>query len=130
MFQAKKLLRLSSCAVIALTLAGCASTYTPVVDPQQTDMTRYQKDLAECRTLAEQIPAAENAATDAVIGGGVGAALGAALGAISGNPATGAATGAAIGGFGGGGAGALNSMDRQKKIINNCLTGRGYRILG
>ncbi len=112
-------------------LAACAATtYNPVIDPQGVDMGRYNQDLAQCRALAEQVDAAEDAGTDALIGAGVGAAGGAALGALSGDPGLGAATGAVIGAFGGGGTGALNANQRQKNIINNCLRGRGYRVLG
>lgn len=114
-----------------LALAGCATAnYTPVVDTKGIDMMKYQQDLKECRALADQVDAVESGATDTLIGAGIGAAAGAALGAISGAPATGAATGAVIGGFGGGGAGTVNSLERQKNIMNNCLTGRGYKVLG
>jgi len=45
----------------AAVLTGCASTpgqygtrYVPVVDLQGRDQNKYQQDLAECQTLAEQ----------------------------------------------------------------------------
>lgn len=113
-----------------LALAACATTYTPVVDTKGVDMTKYQQDLNECRALADQVDAVEDGATDAAIGAGVGAAGGAALGALSGDAGIGAATGAIIGAFGGGGAGAVNAKERQKNIMNNCLRGRGYKVLG
>ncbi|MFA6279280.1 MAG: glycine zipper domain-containing protein [Bdellovibrionales bacterium] len=127
----RKTLSLAStlCAVSVL-LAGCATTYTPVVDTKGIDAVKYQQDLGECRALSDQVDAAENGATDALIGAGVGAAAGAALGAISGNAGMGAATGATIGAFGGGGAGTMSSLDRKKNIMNNCLKGRGYKVLG
>lgn len=115
---------------LAFFLTGCASTYQPVVDTKGIDMMRYQQDLAECRALAEQVNVAGDAATDTAIGAGVGAAGGAALGALSGDAGIGAATGAIIGAFGGGGVGTAGGIERQKKIINNCLIGRGYKVLG
>jgi len=110
-------------------LSGCASSYQPVVDLKGVDSNRYQQDLAECRKYAEKVDVAEDAATDTLIGAGVGAALGAAVGAIAGDPGTGAAIGATAGGIGGGAGGVGSSAQRQKSIINNCLSGRGYRVL-
>lgn len=121
---------ISALAAVSLILAGCATTYTPVVDTKGVNMEKYQQDLNECRALADQVDAAESGGTDALIGAGVGAAGGAALGAIGGNAGIGAATGAVIGAFGGGGAGTLESKQRQKNIMNSCLRGRGYKVLG
>ena len=112
------------------TLAACATTYQPIIDTKGLDIQKYNQDLAECRVLADQVDVVEDGATDALIGAGFGAAAGAALGALTGNAGMGAATGAAVGGFGGGGAGALTSSQRKQKVLNNCLTSRGYKILG
>ncbi len=111
-------------------LAGCATTYQPIIDTKGLNVQKYNQDLAECRILADQVDVLEDGATDALIGAGIGAAAGAALGALTGNAGMGAATGAAVGGFGGGGGGALTSSQRKQKVLNNCLTSRGYRILG
>ncbi|HAX92178.1 MAG TPA: glycine zipper family protein [Rhodospirillaceae bacterium] len=105
-------------------------TYTPVVDTKDIDMVKYQQDMAECRTLADQVDVMQNTATSGLIGTGLGAAAGAAIGAIGGDPGTGAATGAALGALGGGGSGAMSALDRKKNILNNCLSGRGYKVLG
>lgn len=112
-----------------LLLVGCASTYQPIVDMKGVDNARYQQDLSECRQYAGQVDVAEDTATDTLIGAGIGAALGAAVGAIGGDPGTGAAIGATAGGIGGGASGGMSSAQRQKSIINNCLAGRGYRVL-
>lgn len=111
-------------------LTACASQYTPVIDPQGVDMGRYEQDLAACRAISEQVDTTTDAATNAAIGAGVAAAGGAALGAISGNAGSGAAIGAIVGALGGGGGTALEDEQRKETIINNCLRGRGYRILG
>jgi len=121
--------QLSLIALVAM-LAACADSYTPVVDMDGVNADKFQRDMAKCRSYANQVDAAGNGATDAVIGAGVGAAAGAALGALSGNAGGGALAGTAVGGLGGGGAGTAHSMARQKTIIDNCLKKRGYTILG
>jgi outer membrane lipoprotein SlyB len=121
--------RLGTVTVLAL-LAGCAHTYQPVVDTQGVDQYKYQQDLAQCRSYAEQVNPWENAGIDTLIGAAGGAALGAATGAAVGAPAAGAAVGAAAGGIGGAGYGGISSANRQQIIINNCLRERGYRVLG
>ncbi|MFY9287351.1 MAG: glycine zipper family protein [Alphaproteobacteria bacterium] len=115
----------------SILLSACASTsYNPVIDTKKVNMDKYQNDLAECRRLADQVDVAGDTATDTAIGAVAGAAGGALLGAITGNAGTGAAIGAAAGGLGGAGTGAISSNQRQKNIINNCLKGRGYKVLG
>ena len=125
-------LRLSVALIGLLSLSACATpqTYTPIVDLKGVDTYRYQQDLAECRQYGEQVNPAGDAAGSALIGGGVGAALGAATGAVFGSPGAGAAAGAAIGGIGSGAGSGLGGIEKQKQIINNCLRGRGYNILG
>lgn len=113
----------------ALTVAACASTYQPIVDMRGVDQFRYQQDLAECRQYAEQVNPVQDAGLDALLGAAGGAALGAATGAIVGSPAYGAATGAAVGGIGGAGYGGISGAEKQKSVINNCLRGRGYKVL-
>jgi hypothetical protein len=122
--------RLALVAGAALALASCAGSYRPVVDMQGVDGARYEQDLAECRRYAEQVsPGGEAAA-----GGGVmalfGAALGALFGAFGGNAGTGAGLGAAAGGVTGTASGAAGGVARQHQIIDRCLAGRGYHVLG
>lgn len=119
-----KLMNYTMAAIVfASTLSACTS-YRPVVDTKGQDMTRYEQDLKECQDLAGQVSATGNAA----IGAGISAALGAAIGAIAGNSAS-AAVGAGIGAVSGGTAGGLNGADKQKSVIQQCLAGRGYRVL-
>jgi outer membrane lipoprotein SlyB len=115
--------------VFAFSLAGCAQSYQPVVDTKGVDSAKYQQDLVECRQYAEQVSPGEKAATGGVIGAAGGAALGAILGAITGSPGTGAAVGAVGGGAAGAGAEGIGGVSEQKRIINNCLRGRGYNVL-
>ncbi len=116
--------------VVILLLAGCAHSYEPVVDLKHVDQEKYQQDLNECRSYADKVDPLSDAGTHALIGGAFGAALGAATGAVVGNAGAGAALGAAAGGIGGAGEGGLTGAQRQKSIINKCLSGRGYKVLG
>ncbi|MGB4100828.1 MAG: hypothetical protein WBK91_02840 [Alphaproteobacteria bacterium] len=113
-----------------LALMACAETYQPVVDLKGMDGGRYQQDLAECRRLGMQVDAAGDTAVNTLVGAGVGAAMGAALGAIAGSPASGAAMGAAVGGIGTGAGSGVSKVERQKRIIDQCLSRRGYNVLG
>ncbi|MEO1190215.1 MAG: hypothetical protein AAFY02_00530 [Pseudomonadota bacterium] len=117
-----------------MVLAACASSYEPVVDFRASTASAeaYDQNLRECRALAEQ---GGSPAEDAAVAGVGGAALGAALGAISGailggGAGTGAAAGAAIGGTAGAAGGAVSGVSDQKSIIRNCLSGRGYAVVG
>ena len=104
--------------------------YEPVVDMQGVDQEKYYADLQTCYGYADQVDPldifAKRFAGDLLIG----AAAGAAIGAVAGNAGTGAAAGSAIGAT----AGAIDPREtghqRQVRIINNCLTNRGYKILG
>lgn len=101
-----------------------------MVDMKGVDSARYEQDLTECRAYAEQV----SPAREAVVGAGLAAALGAAIGAIAGafggSAGSGAATGAAIGGVTGTAAGGAGGVSEQKQIIDRCLAGRGYNVLG
>ena len=116
-------------SLVALALASCAQSYEPLIDMKGVDQARYQQDLAECRTYAEKVSPAGEAATGGVIGAGIGAALGAIVGAFSGGAGTGAALGAGVGGAGGAASGGLHGVEGQKQVINNCLRHRGYAVL-
>jgi len=116
-------------AAVAIALAGCAKSYEPIVDMKGVDAARYQQDLAECRTYAERVSPAGEAATGGLLGAGIGAALGAIVGAFGGGAGGGAAIGASVGGAGGAASGGLHGVEGQKQVINNCLRGRGYSVL-
>lgn len=129
-------------AACATTSGGAAQAWMPQIDAKGVDTARYERDLAECRALAAGNPDAdaERATKKAAMKWGVGsaAALGvatvatgglaavAALPAIAGNAALIVGTGAVAGG-----ASAKVAADaKYQSIIGNCLTGRGYRVLG
>jgi outer membrane lipoprotein SlyB len=116
-------------AIILTVTVGCAS-YRPIIDRQSIyDTGRYEQDLAECQTYAQQIDPGTNAAIGAVGGAAVGAALGAIVGAFFGCPGETAGFGAALFGAGGGLQGAGQSAQAQKDIVIRCMQGRGYRVL-
>lgn len=118
-------------ALCALTIAAC-TTYTPVVDKGQPghDEAKYQGDLAYCRQLAEQAGGGVGgAAKSGGIGAVAGAAVGALLGAITGDAGRGAATGAVIGATGGVAKGAAEDEGQEKKVLRNCMLGRGWKVL-
>lgn len=116
---------------LALGLAGCAQSYQPVVDTGNVNTSRYQQDLFECRQYAEQVSPAAEAGKGALLGAAGGAALGAVVGALTGGVGAGeaAAWGAGTGAVVGGGTGAYQGTADQKRIIDNCLRGRGYNVL-
>ncbi|MGE5146691.1 MAG: hypothetical protein ACM3N5_08075 [Candidatus Eiseniibacteriota bacterium] len=116
-------------SLAALALGACAQSYEPIVDMKGVDQARYQQDLAECRTYAEKVSPASEAATSGVIGAGIGAALGAIVGAFGGGAGTGATLGAGVGGAGGAATGGLHGVQGQKQVINTCLRHRGYAVL-
>lgn len=116
-----------------LLAVGCsaAKNYDPIVDMKNVKTEKFAADLSECRQYAEKVDALQDSLTGVAAGGVLGAALGSAVGAAgAGSPGRGAAAGAAAGGISGGGYGYANSNQRQINVINNCLTGRGYKVLG
>jgi outer membrane lipoprotein SlyB len=115
-------------------LSGCYSYggYQPTVDSyNDPNAYRINQDMAECKQLASQ--ASGGAAKETAIGAGTGAALGAATGAIigafTGSAGTGAAIGAATGGLGGGAYKGLSTDERYRNAYNNCMSGRGHRVV-
>lgn len=100
---------------------GCAAHPEPIVDTRGVDMVRYESDMADCKAYGEQIQIEKGVAK----GAAAGAAVGTAAGAISGNAAEGAGYGAIYGA-----ADSAQLNDREKRrVVKNCMRGRGYRVL-
>ncbi len=78
------LIRTAAIGLSALLLAACASTDRVIVDKQNVDEARYQRDLSDCRAIADQVGTGRDAAEGAVGG----ALIGGVLGAIFGNSGT------------------------------------------
>jgi hypothetical protein len=123
-------------------LGACAGP-KPVLYPnshyQAVGQAAAERDIADCRRVADQAGArrgsgqGEAAAGGAVAGGAIGGAAGAAGGAIAGAPGTGAAIGAASGAA----AGLVRSLFRSdgpsqayRNVVDRCLRERGYEPVG
>jgi outer membrane lipoprotein SlyB len=122
-------MKLPGALAVVVLLAACSSHFEPIIDPATSRGDNLPRDIADCRTIADQQNVAGEVGTHALIGAGVGAALGAIAGAFGGGAGTGAAIGAAIGGTGGAASGGLSSQAQRDEIVRNCLIGRGYRVL-
>lgn len=107
-----------------LTLLLCgACGNRPIVDMKGVDRAKYEQDLAECRTYADEVQVAQKAAG----GAAAGAAVGAVLGAIWSDSGVGesAASGAVLGGAGG----TADGVSERDRVVKNCLRNRGYPVL-
>jgi len=133
-----------ACAA-ALALTGCATpgiegrAWTPQIDPQGVNQAKYQRDLAECRAYAEANPGADDKAAmrkGALQSGAMAAALvgvtTVATGGLALLPmmAGAAATTAGVAAAGGAAGGKTIADAKHQGIVANCLTGRGYKVLG
>ncbi|NOS88452.1 MAG: hypothetical protein HOP34_07895 [Methylococcaceae bacterium] len=124
----------SSVLIGSILLSACASQggWTPTVDSyNDPNAYRINQDMAECKQLAGQ--ASGGTATETAVGAGTGALVGAAggavVGAFTGSPGMGAAIGAAAGGLGGGAMKGFSAEEKYKNAYNNCMSGRGHRIV-
>ncbi len=115
--------------LIALTAAACGSVEEfigaePVVDMQGVNYAMYHADLAQCRDYADQV----NVGRQVAVAATTGAAAGAVAGASIGNSDT-AKRVAGLGAVAGSVKGAGRALDERQRVIANCLSGRGYRVL-
>ena len=116
--------------LLAFLASSCARTYRPVIDPAMIrDPAGYERDLAECGSLASEQSRSERVGTGAVGGGFFGALVGTLLGWIGGRPGTGAAAGAVVGGAAGAAGGAEAAARDYETIYRNCMIGRGWPVL-
>jgi uncharacterized protein YcfJ len=113
--------------VLALTmLAGCAPTpYRPIVD-YGTPKNDYDADLQDCQGLASNVHPANNVVAGAVAGALLGALLGRAVGLNGSQTGNVAAWGAASGGVQGLAVGSV----QWTGVVNRCMVGRGYNVIG
>ena len=105
--------------------SGYGSAYTPIVDMQGVDPARWAADLAECRSYARQVDTTGNAATGAMAG----AVLGAALMAAAGGNRRWNSQAAGVGAVEGTAVGLAAGIRKERLVMNNCVVGRGYRVL-
>jgi len=116
---------------LGLALAGCASGYRPVIDPATSKAPPgyFNSDLAYCQNLADQVPTANEAASQGLAGAAIGAVAGGIIGSLSGNFGTGLAAGAGLGGATGVARGGLTAEQEKRRVIDNCMRNRGYSVL-
>lgn len=109
-----------------LMLAGCQSDphRRVIIDPKGVDQAAYERDLAECNTIAQQAKPGSSAWRGA-LGGAV---IGGALGGVMGDSSTAARMGGA-GAVVGGASQAGEGYSERDQILRNCMIGRGYRVL-
>ncbi len=95
-----------------------------IVDTNGVDMSHYDTDLSDCVDYSQQVnkgaQTAEGAAGGAVVGGVIGAVF---------NGSRGAELGAASGAVAGGARGLSKASEEEKRVVKNCMRGRGYRVL-
>ncbi|AEG00816.1 glycine zipper family protein [Methylomonas methanica] len=124
--------RLSALLAIAALVSGCASVsgWRPIVDPrldQHPDT--VQRDMLECKTLADQASdITKEVGLGAATGAVTGAAGGAAIGAVAGSAATGAAGGAILAIPAGLWAG-YESNEDFKRAFKTCMRQRGHTLV-
>ena len=107
-------------------LGACASDpkHSVIIDRQGVDMNAYYDDLDDCAEYADQVDTGGNTARSAGRGAVVGGAVG---GIIDGSE--GAGKGAGIGAVTGAAKGVGRSEEEQRRVVKNCMRGRGYRVL-
>ncbi|MFT5844092.1 MAG: outer membrane lipoprotein SlyB [Pseudohongiellaceae bacterium] len=96
----------------------------PIIDTQGVNLARYETDLLQCQSYADEVAIAQKAGSGAVTG----AVVGGVFGAVVGNSDT-AKKGAGIGAVGGGARGVGDGLRERERVVKRCLIGRGYRVL-
>jgi hypothetical protein len=107
-------------ALLACTSA-CTTTDEIIIDRQGVDMSRYDQDLAECKSYATEVQTGKKVAKGAASG----AVVGGLIGVITGDAGKAAGVGAVTGGAKGASEGAEDEVD----VVKRCLRGRGYKVL-
>lgn len=110
-----------------LLLGGCQTDRAlgaPIVDMKGVSRAQYEADLVECRQYADEVEVRARAAG----GAAAGAAVGAVIGAVVGDSGT-AQRGAGVGAVSGGARGTVSGLRERQRVVKNCLSGRGYKVL-
>lgn len=119
--------------MLSVTLSGCSAMQripedipAPIIDMQNvTDNAKLHRDLQDCREYALQIDPARGAQNAAIAG----ALLGLALGSLAGDRDA----GKWLAGLGGASAAAdtySEGKGKQEGIMQRCMSGRGYMVIG
>ena len=110
--------------LVIAALSACTTTDEIIIDQKGVDMSRYEQDLAECKTYASEVKTGNKAAKGAVSGAVVGGLIGAAVG-----NSRDAQRGAGAGAVTGGARGVREGEQTEMQVVKRCLSGRGYRVL-
>jgi len=105
----------------ALAVAGCAANTGPIIDTKGVNMAQYEEDLAQCSVYQDQVSLPAGMVKGAAAGGATGAATGIFTGGIGRAAGVGAVLGSAQS--------ARENERIRQRVVNNCLRGRGYRVL-
>lgn len=116
---------MAGCAASNTPGVGFGADYTPVIDLHNVDQAKYSADLGACRQLAKNIDV-NRATVEGAVGGIV---LGALVSGMLGGGRQTTIDAANIGAVSGIGHASGAANDQAKKIIINCMVGRGYRAL-
>lgn len=123
---------LSTILVLSALATGCASVsgWRPIVDPRMDQHPEtVQRDMLECKTLADQASdITKEVGMGAATGAVTGAAGGAAVGAIAGSAATGAAGGAILAIPAGLWKG-YEANEDFKRSFKKCMRQRGHTLV-
>jgi len=132
----KAALAIAAAVAVSAGLSACATTAptqaaAPALDLKRVDQARYQADLAECRTIADQAMGVERreqtSRSQSLRSGAVRAAQAGVqtVAKVGVNPV------AALPQLAGALSGQAGPADeaRGRAIVSNCLKGRGYRVL-
>lgn len=118
--------KIAVAAITVALLSGCAPVpYRPIVDTG-TPKGNYDADLQDCQDVASAVQPANTAAAGAVAGAVLGALLGAAVG-LKGHYV---ANVAAFGAVDGAAHGLVYGSVEWTGVVNRCMSGRGYNVIG
>ena len=112
---------LLSITISVFAINGCAKHAQIIIDPKGVDMSRYQRDLAECTHISQQV---QSQVAEEMISGAV---IGAIAGEIIGGNRT--VESAQLGALSGGVHGGRKTERERINVVKNCLRGRGYQVL-
>lgn len=93
------------------------------------DQAKFERDLAECRSQAAAYDPTGKIVENMLLSTVIGTVAGVAGGAIGGDPGLGAAVGAGAGAAGGVTMSIADIPATRNRIVANCLSGRGHRVL-
>lgn len=114
----------------ALAIAACANSgarYEPVADGPVGST--YASDLEACQSVATGRGYLNaDTRTNAAIGAGLGALAGLADEDVT--DTEGVIAGAVVGALAGGGAGMVETREQRRRIVIDCMQGRGHPVVG